>query len=499
MIRIQYTIIQIIFIFIVVNCAGQTTQREMKKHQIVRKPAVAGQFYEGNSEALLQEVVHYFKIAESDQKIDVRALIVPHAGYVFSGGVAATAYNTLNPSKQYENVFILASSHTAYFEGASVYSAGNYLTPLGEVKVNSDLAEDLIYESEVLNFISGVHKQEHSIEVQLPFLQYLYKDGLQIVPIVIGTRDKVQVQQIAETLRPYFNDNNLFVISSDFSHYPEYDDAVRLDNELASVIMENSIPGFLEAVHDKNNNDFDNLATRACGWTSILTLLYLTDEKTQFEFSHLLYKNSGDAVYGDKSRVVGYHAIAVNFQQPDVFFLDKTEQDILLDIARSTIETYVSNGYRPDIDFKGFPQKLLLPCGAFVTIHKEGKLRGCIGNFSAEQPLWQMVQEMAVAACSRDTRFLPVESDELDQLHIEISVLSPLRKTDNIEDVELGKHGIYIKKGLHSGTFLPQVAKETGWTLEEFLGYCARDKAGIGWFGWKEAEIFTYEAFVFEE
>jgi AmmeMemoRadiSam system protein A len=137
--------------------------------------------------------------------------------------------------------------------------------------------------------------------------------------------------------------------------------------------------------------------------------------------------------------------------------------------------------------------------GAFVTLKEKGDLRGCIGRFISDEPLYKVVQEMAIASSTEDTRFPRVESKEIDELEIEISVLSPMKKIHSIDEIELGKHGIYIKKGYYSGTFLPQVATETGWTKEEFLGHCARDKAGIGWDGWKDAEIYTYEADVFSE
>ena len=138
-------------------------------------------------------------------------------------------------------------------------------------------------------------------------------------------------------------------------------------------------------------------------------------------------------------------------------------------------------------------------CGAFVTLHKDGALRGCIGRFVANEPLYTIVQKMAIAAATEDNRFPTVKQDEISEIDIEISVLTPLKKIESIDEIEMGRHGIYIKKGFTTGTFLPQVAIETGWTKEEFLGYCARNKAGIGWDGWKDADIYIYEALVFGE
>ena len=148
---------------------------------------------------------------------------------------------------------------------------------------------------------------------------------------------------------------------------------------------------------------------------------------------------------------------------------------------------------------EGFTQKMLAPSGAFVTLTIDGKLRGCIGRFDADQPLYKMVQEMAVSAATRDYRFSRLTKKELGQAHIEISVLTPMKKILSPDEIVLGKHGIYVKKGSRGGTFLPQVASQTNWTVEEFLGHCARDKAGIGWDGWKDADLYTYEAYVFGE
>ena len=136
-------------------------------------------------------------------------------------------------------------------------------------------------------------------------------------------------------------------------------------------------------------------------------------------------------------------------------------------------------------------------CGAFVSLHKQGRLRGCIGHFGEDVPLYEIVAEMARAAAFEDPRFMPVTKDELDDIDIEISVLTPMRRIKSLDEFQLHKHGIYIKKGYRSGTFLPQVADEVNWSKEEFVGHCAQDKAGIGWDGWKDAELYVYEAIVF--
>jgi hypothetical protein len=214
------------------------------------------------------------------------------------------------------------------------------------------------------------------------------------------------------------------------------------------------------------------------------------------------YANSGDTPAGGKGQVVGYWAIAVSSVPPGggpSFTLADPDKRELLSIARATITRYVRAREVPDIDTAGLPTNLKVNAGAFVTLEEDRSLRGCIGRFDATEPLYRVVQKMAVASATEDHRFQPVGQNEIDRLEIEISVLTPMRRISSIDEIQLGKHGIYIKKDGRSGTFLPQVATETGWTKEEFLGHCAQDKAGIGWDGWREAEIYVYEALVFNE
>jgi len=338
----------------------------------------------------------------------------------------------------------------------------------------------------------------------VPFLQVHLKKQFKLVPIVLGTQSPESCRKIAEALKPWFNEKNLFVISSDFSHYPSYAKANEADQATCDAIVSNDPETFLKFLERYKKNKVPNLATNCCGWTSVITLLYLTSGDQKYTYTPLFYQNSGDSRYGDKQQVVGYWAIAITESQERTvpgseFAFSDTEKKILLEIARNTVDSYIRNGKVPKVAPAGFSENLMMHTGAFVTLKKKGKLRGCIGRFSAEIPLYQVIQKMAVASSTQDYRFSRVEPKELDQLEVEISVLSPMKKINDIEEIELGKHGIYIKKGRSAGTFLPQVATETGWSKEEFLGHCARDKAGIGWDGWKNAEIFTYEALVFSE
>ena len=484
------------FLFLCTDCQSQG-------ERIDRQPAVAGSFYPSNSEELKATLKQlFFKAVPFKNIQNVIAVISPHAGYVFSGEVAASAFNQIDPAKEYENIFILGSSHYVSFDGASIYTQGNFITPFGTVNVNTELANQLLKNNNIFSNRTDAHAREHSLEVQLPFLQYHLKKNFKIIPIILGTQSPGTCQRIAEALRPYLNMKNLFVISTDFSHYPSYKDAKIVDKATADAVITNSPEILIRSIASYEQKSISNLATCLCGWTSVLTLLYMTKGNAEVEFTHIQYKNSGDTEYGEKDRVVGYNAIAVSVKEKKErveFKLADKEKKKLLAIARNTIEHYIKNHTKPEIDEKNLSSILKTNCGAFVTLKKHGNLRGCIGRFDASEPLYKVVQEMAIASSTQDYRFSPVELNEISELEIEISVLTPMRRISSIDKIELGKHGIYIRKGYNSGTFLPQVATETGWTKEEFLGHCAQDKAGIGWNGWKDAELYVYEALVFDE
>ncbi len=473
------------------------------QNQADRRPAVAGQFYPANTAELKAQLKTLFSKAAPPGKFEnVLAIIAPHAGYVFSGTVAASGFNQLDPNREYENIFLIGSSHHIAFDGASVYRQGNFAVPSGTVKVNTELAGQLIKKHSFFSDRTDAHDREHSLEVLLPFLQYRLKKDFRIVPIVLGTQSPEMCRKIADALRPYFGGKNLFIISTDFSHYPGYDNALNVDKATASAIMSNSPEKLLQTLISNERKGIPKLATSLCGWTSVLTLLYIARQNPAVSISLIDYKNSGDAAFGDKSRVVGYNAIVFSLgekMEKNQFSLSEKDKKDLLSIARATIKQYVETRKVPAVDAAALSENLRTNCGAFVTLHKNRALRGCIGRFEPNEPLYKVVQQMAVASSTEDYRFSPVETKEIGSLVIEISVLTPMRKINSIDEIEMGRHGIYIKKGGRGGTFLPQVAQETGWTKEQFLGHCAQDKTGIGWNGWKDADIYIYEALVFGE
>jgi MEMO1 family protein len=488
------------FLLIIVPFKG-INQETMSPKSKDRQPSVAGSFYPADGNELRKMVSGFLASAQPNKTVGlVRAILVPHAGYVFSGGVAASGFNQINPDQVYKRVFILASSHRFSFGKASVYTQGDYITPLGRVTVDTELAKALLKKSSAFTDNPEAHISEHSIEVQLPFLQTRLKAPYKIVPILLGTQVPSVCQDIADALLPYFTPENLFIISADFSHYPNYDDAVKVDNITANAFCSNSAEEFLRTLKSNDQLRISDLATSMCAWPAGLTLLYLTQNHPTLTFSKIEYKNSGDIKpYGDKGSVVGYHSICISEPQGSGFELTEKDKQDLLNIARKTLDLYIRNRDIPELNANDYSTNLLVKAGAFVTLKIGTELRGCIGSFEPKVPLYKLIQEMTIASATQDSRFLPVSVKELETIHIDISVLTPMRKIKNPNEIQLGRHGIYLKKGFQSGTFLPQVATETGWSLDEFLGHCARDKAGIGWTGWKDADLFIYEALIFEE
>ena len=456
-------------------------QNVEQKDTVVRPATQAGRFYESDPRRLAGEVDDFLQRHAAPQDTRrVAAVIVPHAGYYFSGNVAAAAYKAVNDGRPYKRIFLIGPSHYEWVDGASVnFSADYYATPI----------------------LSAAHDREHCLEVQLPFLQRVFKEVPPIVPIVVGTNRLDKLQKIARALKPYFNDDNLFIISSDFSHYPSYEDAYKVDERTKKAVLSGDVDKFIDTLHDNAQLDMPGLSTSACGAAPIAVLLSMLGAGD--EIVHLLYQNSGDIDQHDPSRVVGYHAFVVYRNSTadaadagltDGFVLSDADKAALKTIARNSISAALGGGEQPVPELSA---TLHRKCGAFVSLHKRGRLRGCIGHFGEDTPLHEIVAEMARAAAFEDPRFQPLRRAELEEVDIEISVLTPMRRIYSIDEFQLHRHGIYMRKGYRSGTFLPQVADEVDWTKEEFLGHCAQDKAHLGWDGWRDAELYVYEAIVF--
>ncbi len=474
--------------------------------QKVRKPAVAGTFYPASAKEI-QSMIGPWLHPVTDGSAP-QALIVPHAGYVFSGEVAASAFNKIPSGHAYKRIFLLGPSHRVGFKGASVDTLFTRVqTPLGQVPIDIEVGKELIKNGNgAFTFRADAHDREHCLEVQLPFLQAIYKEVPPVVPIIISSMRLEVLESIAETLQPYFTPDNLFIISSDFSHYPSYEDAKKSDLHMAGAITTGGLEGFLEALYQMDKMDFPGEDTAACGANAIAVLLSVMDTQGPgyFTAEHVMYRNSGDSSYGDKDRVVGYNSIvftrkekASDVPEDHLFNFSAEEKATMIATARQAIYSALRLPYDGDARPVGILRQS--GYGVFVTLHLKGRLRGCIGRFTSDDTLAETIREMAESAAFNDPRFPSLSRSEAPQIDIEVSVLSPLKKIDSIDEFKLGRDGIYIIKGRNHGTFLPQVAVETGWNTEQFLGHCARDKAGIGWDGWKDADLYTYQTEVVKE
>ena len=520
---IAIMIITIVAAILMMNtCNGQTGKEELRtgdasaklesdnRTPVVRPATQANRFYTGDPQALSEEVDSFLALHRGDREYqNVAAIIVPHAGYYFSGNVAAAAYMAVPREKAFKRIFLLGPSHHEWLNGASVNTeADYYATPLGRVRVDHETAlalteadrrqtGDSTSAASVIAYQPKAHDREHCLEVQLPFLQRRFGvDSVPpIVPIIISTNDYKKLERIARVLKPYLTEEDLFVISSDFSHYPSYKDACQVDARTGKAVESGDVEQLIAVVEKNARSGVRNLATSACGELAIATLLMMID--STYQVKHLMYRNSGDVDDHDKSRVVGYHAFAILRKTSQEFSLTDDEKRELKEIALTSIKDSLQG--KPIAPRNTISSRLNSKCGAFVSLHKKGRLRGCIGHFGEDVPLHEIVAEMARAAAFEDPRFAPVTRDELADIDIEISVLTPMRRIHSLDEFVLHRHGIYVRRGYRSGTFLPQVADEVNWTKEEFVGHCAQDKAGIGWDGWKaaDAELYVYEAIVF--
>jgi len=467
----------------------------------IRESVIAGSWYPGNASRLQQDIQAYLRQASvGDFKRELIALISPHAGYRYSGQVAAYAYKILEKQK-FATVVVIAPSHRSYFKGVSVYDRGGYRTPLGVVPLDREFISALKEREGRIRYVPEAHAEEHSLEIQLPFLQVLLPD-FKLVPLVMGTQDFVTCQWLAEAVSDCIkkSGSTLVVASSDLSHFHPYQQAKKLDQVVLDKIGEFDPRGLS-----------DSLATgkcEACGGGPMATAMLIARRLGANHSQVLHYANSGD-VTGDHSGVVGYVAAAV-WGDPQVakgkdpqdqrvgidLGLTAEDKNELLKIARDVVECHCrgEKPVKPVVD----SSTLREPRGAFVTLHKNGKLRGCIGQIRAQKPLIETIAEMAEAAAFRDPRFPPVTSEELDQLEYEISVLTPLRRIKDVEEIKVGIHGIYMKRGGLSGLLLPQVATDWGWDRTTFLEHTCT-KAGLPEDAWrdKKTEIYIFSADVF--
>lgn len=463
----------------------------------IRESVIAGSWYPGDPKILASEIDGFLKKTPSihlDGK--VLALISPHAGYMYSGQIAANSYKLVE-GKTFDAVIVIGPSHHTYFDGTSVYNKGGYQTPLGIVPVDMELANKIIAQSPTISFIPSAHMQEHSVEIQLPFLQVVLGE-FSFVPIVMGDQGMQNCRELAKAIYKAASDKEILIVgSSDLSHFHSYDKAVKNDSRALDHLKNMDHEGLLK--------DIQSGLCEACGGGPIAVAM-MTASKLGANRSKLLkYANSGD-VTGDKNRVVGY-ASAVFYEEPVKpkrragidMGLSEADKKKLLEIARNTIKSRLYGYGEKSPEFIP-PESVTLneKRGAFVTLQKHGLLRGCIGYIEPQKPLYKTIEEMAQAAAFKDPRFPPLRREEFDDLSIEISVLTPLREIKDINEIEVGVHGIYVVKGFHSGLLLPQVAVQYKWDRLTFLEETCH-KAGLPSNAWEDTDtrIYIFSADIF--
>ncbi|MCA9408542.1 MAG: AmmeMemoRadiSam system protein B [Candidatus Omnitrophica bacterium] len=464
-------------------------------NQNIKKPNVSGQFYSADADELSRHIDHFIaKSIVEPLKRPVDIVIAPHAGYVYSGGVAAYGFKAVQ-EYAYKTIVILAPSHYFGFDGISVWESGGMETPLGIVEVDEAFAKQLTTAHQKIYYKPEYFEQEHSLEVEIPFLQKSFQD-FKIVPVVMGQPTPELLKTFAQALTQAINgrDDVLIVVSTDLSHYHNDAKARKMDEHAIEAITKFDVERIWNEVHQRTNMEM-------CGLIPVTTALLYAKMNALNQVDVLRYANSGD-VSGDRDRVVGYASILI--YKKDQGKSDKMQDELssaqkskLLDTAKKTVEEYVRKGKVYEV--AETDPRLLKEEGAFVTLHKNNHLRGCIGNIIGQGPLYLTVRNMAVAAASQDPRFDPVQVEELDAIDVEVSVLSKPRRVKSVDEIELGKHGVIISQGSHHGVFLPQVADETGWSKEEFLSQLCSQKARLPRDCWKDPqtviEVFTAQVF----
>jgi len=475
----------------------------------IRESALAGSWYPADAKELRDEITLFLQYAKVTPGLGRSvALIAPHAGYRYSGPVAAYAYKQVM-GRTFDTVVVVAPNHAdPRLDFSSVLTRGGYETPLGLVPVDEEAARavvnynssDSIQESDLVHLTEYNGRMEHSLEIQLPFLQVVLNGPFKLLPVVMGDQKPEAVRELADALAVSLKGKNALIIaSSDLSHFYEQSAAERLDDVVRQHVEAFDPAGLL--------TDAAAQKCQACGMGSMAAVMMAAKQLGAERSTVLNMATSGD-VTGDKSSVVGYLAAVMSTSAGETQKTERTEKvgvdlgltaqekEVLRNVVRNTLKTVVEG--KPVPAYNNFNGKLGEKWGAFVTLNKNGSLRGCIGTYGGYKPLISTVAEMTHAAALEDTRFSPVTPDELDSIGFEISVLTPIREIADINEIVVGRDGIIITRGPNRGLLLPQVATEYGWDRETFLGFTCR-KAGLPENAWKQPgtkiEIFSAEVF----
>ena len=445
----------------------------------VKAPAVAGSFYPADRKKLAADLDLYLaQSGDSSAEGRLLAIIAPHAGYIYSGGVAGYSYARLK-GKDIRKVILLGPTHYAAINGAAIYPGGGMSTPLGIVKVDESLARSLADEKMGVRLAAEPFEREHSLEVQLPFLQRSLQD-FSIVPILIGRMTADSYQHLGDRIATILNNDEtaLLVISTDLSHYHDSATAAGKDRKV------------LDAIERLSGGDLERLLSsgegEACGGGPVLYGMAAARGAGATEARLYSYADSGD-VSGDRKRVVGYGALGLYKKE-----LSPSARAEILTLAAATVQAQATGKALPF--WNGTDQRLKADGAAFVTLkEKSGRLRGCIGSIQAITALHRSISQNAVAAAAKDPRFRPVRPEELPGLDIEVTVLSPLEPVSGSSEIKIGTHGIYLEAAGRSSVFLPQVPVEQGWDLDTYLQQLAL-KAGLPPDGWKSGRLYRFTA-----
>lgn len=436
----------------------------------IKEASVANTFYTGNSQDLKLQIENFKQTSKNLYQCPTRAVIVPHAGFIYSGRLAYEGISQID--KDVKNIFIFAPSHRVGFDGIAISGYDGWKTPLGVTGVNHEICKEL-NEKFGANINDDAMASEHSIEVELPIIQYIFKD-VKIVPVLIGKEDPAKIQEIIEYYYP--NKENAFVISSDLSHYLTNEKAKKADKITAQMIETGAIAGFRYE--------------QACGAVGIAGLVSFAN-KNNFSMIRIDLANSSE-VSEDESRVVGYGTWFL-YEGDKNDFIAKYHSGFVIDLCKLIIQSEFDGRQMSII----YPQVFDQPGACFVTIEKNGNLRGCIGSIIAYRALITDLVEHAKDAAFKDMRFSPVHEEELPELKYAVSILSEPKKIvfDNeeqlMEKIVPNVDGIIIKDGDNQAVYLPSVWEQLP-DKNEFMK-SLKVKAGM-----KEDHFSdTFEAFKF--
>jgi AmmeMemoRadiSam system protein B/AmmeMemoRadiSam system protein A len=473
----------------------------------VRDFLTTGPWYPRSRTDLSGMMDRLFAAAGGSQGVLVRALVSPHAGFAYSGLCAARGYIGLKGRKDIRRVIILGSAHRVAFRGACVSDFTHNATPLGKIELDRVVIQTLARETH-FRVDDRIMQHEHSIENQLPFLQYILPEGsFRIVPILFGRVERREYPVLAAAIGKHVDRATLVVASSDLNHYGRNFDYAPFagdpeEEKKLTALDRGMIDPIIRLDTDAYFAYEKKTGIKICGLVPVGVLLHLYPPDVHGG-RQTCYSKSGDR-NGDYSLSVSYLSAVVFERRPPTPSTDlsRSEKKALLHIARRTLEGYLSGSGIPGPDeWKNrITPALRIKTGVFVTLKSAGRLRGCIGSLVGQEPLHRGVVSNAVRAAVEDPRFAAVTKAELPGLHIEISVMTPPRKITDHTKIRLGTDGVILKQGYRQAVYLPQVATETGWGIDEFLSNLSR-KAGLPAKAYlmKGTDLYVFQAQVFGE